>query len=221
MQHLHHACAAFDEATRQDGAGGKAARFEHFGAIQVERGLAFKFQIDQLRHARLHAEGHLILRDARLDLRIAEFLKAVRIHLRQRVQHRTTVRGRDAIRVLHVEHGIAHRTQRHAAEFARQKAAAPHAGEKRLRHRLRTPRRRQHHKGRQVIALAAETIAEPRAKTRKAWHLTSRHDKSARRIVVDRVRVHRLDQSDVIDVFSRVWQQLAHPAPALPLLREL
>ena len=61
--------------------------------------------------------------------RIAELLKAVRIHLRQRVEYRATVRGRDAVRFCMAEHGIADGTQRHAAGICSAKATSPHAGE--------------------------------------------------------------------------------------------
>ena len=39
-------------------------------------------------------------------------------------------------------------------------------------------------------------------------------------IVIDRVRVHRLDHGDVVDDLRGVRQQLADPRPRLPVLRE-
>ena len=42
-----------------------------------------------------------------------------------------------------------------------------------------------------------------------------------RRLVIDRLGVHRADDGDVVDHLRRVRQQLGHPGAVLPVLREL
>src|SRR4029078_13150368 len=46
-------------------------------------------------------------------------------------------------------------------------------------------------------------------------------DERDRRVVIDRIGVHRLDDGDVVDDFCRVRQQLADPGACLTVLREL
>ena len=56
-----------------------------------------------------------------------------------------------------------------------------------------------HDEGRQVVALAAQAVGQPRADARLARHFAAGHDERAGRIVIDGVGVHRLDQGDVVD----------------------
>ena len=67
----------------------------------------------------------------------------------------------------------------------------------------------------------AEAVTEPRAHARPARLLEPGLDERDRRVVIDRIRVHRLDDGDVVDDLRGVRQQLADPGAGLPVLREL
>src|SRR5207253_1569994 len=72
VEDLDNADAALDEPARLDGAVGERAGLAHVAAVPIEGALRFAAQIDELRDAGLHAEGHLVLGDARLRLGIAK-----------------------------------------------------------------------------------------------------------------------------------------------------
>jgi hypothetical protein len=71
VEKLDEAYVAFAEAAGEEAIGSVGTRALHIRTIEVEDVLRFLRQVKQVRHARLHAEGHLILRDARLDLGVA------------------------------------------------------------------------------------------------------------------------------------------------------
>jgi hypothetical protein len=71
--------------------------------------------------------------------------------------------------------------------------------------------REEHDKRRQILVLAAETVAQPRAHTRTAWLLKAGLDERDRRVMVDRFGVHRLDDGDLVDNLRGVGQELADP----------
>ena len=57
------------------------------GTVQVEHVLRLLGKIQQIGHGGLHAERHLVLRDARLDLGIAELIEVHPVQLARDVQH--------------------------------------------------------------------------------------------------------------------------------------
>ena len=63
-------------------------------------------QVGQLRHRGLHAVGHLVLGDARVDLRVAERLGRQLVQLADAVEHAAARRGVDARRVGQVQHRV-------------------------------------------------------------------------------------------------------------------
>ena len=68
---LDEAHAALGQPPGQQAVGGEGA-VAALGAVQVEDLLRLVGEVHQVRHAGLHAEGHLVLRDARGDLRIVD-----------------------------------------------------------------------------------------------------------------------------------------------------
>ena len=72
VEELDEADIALAESTGQQAVGGVRARALHVRSVEVEHVLRFLGQVEQVRDARLHAEGHLVLRDTGLDLRIAQ-----------------------------------------------------------------------------------------------------------------------------------------------------
>ena len=73
MEELDEAHAALRQPPRQQAIRREGARASCILSVKVERCVARLFgKIGQLRHRRLHAKRHLILRDARRDFRIAD-----------------------------------------------------------------------------------------------------------------------------------------------------
>ena len=72
MEELHEADAALEQAAGEQAVGGVAAGLAHLGAVGLERGGRFVADVGQLRHRRLHAEGHFVGVDARERFGIAE-----------------------------------------------------------------------------------------------------------------------------------------------------
>ena len=83
MQDLDDAHASFDQPARQQGAVGEGARLAHRRAVHIQNALRFAGNVDQFRHAGLHAKRHFVLGDARLRLRIAEPFEVALVELRR------------------------------------------------------------------------------------------------------------------------------------------
>ena len=71
VHQLHEAHAALDQAARQQAVAGERAVAMHVRAVHLQNGLRLFRDVEQVRHAGLHFVRHLVLRDARLDLRVA------------------------------------------------------------------------------------------------------------------------------------------------------
>ena len=71
-------------------------------------------EVGQLRHRGLHPVRHLVLRDARCDLRIAELVQLHLIQARHIVDEPPARLRAEAGRIGQVEHRIAERTELHA-----------------------------------------------------------------------------------------------------------
>ena len=172
-------------------------------------------QIHQVRHRGLHPVRHLVLRDARFDLRIAVGRLPHRVELRGRIEHLAPHCLAHTRRVVEEQHGRAAGTESHTLVARREEAARPKPREQRLVGVDGVRLRQEHDERRQRLVLAAETVTEPRAHARPARLLESGLDERDRRIVIDRVRVHRLDDGDVVDDLRRVGQELADPRAGL------
>lgn len=70
----------------------------------------------------------------------------------------------------------------------------------------------------QVRALRPKPIARPRAEGRPAGLLMAGLEKRDCRVVVDRLRKHRLDDADVVGNLVMKWQQIADPLPTFAVL---
>ena len=64
--------AALRQPARQQAVRGERARLARVGAVERQRLLRFVGEVRHLGDGRLHAKRHLVLRDARLDLGIAD-----------------------------------------------------------------------------------------------------------------------------------------------------
>ena len=175
-------------------------------------------QVGHVRHARLHAERHFVLRDPRFDLRIELLLELMAVELVELFEHRPAAGAADAVGIAQVEHRIFARPELHALILRVQEAAAPQPGVERL---IALPGRDQHDERRQIVVHRAEAVGEPGPHRRPAGDLRTGLEERDRRVVIDRLGVHRLDEAHIVDDLAMVRQQIAEPRARLAMLREL
>ncbi len=125
MEDLREAHAALGQAPGQKTARRERAGPCHLGAVQIAHVLRLVVEVEQFRHARLHAEGHLVLLDARLRIGVADLRELPLVELGERVEHAPPGLRIDAGRVGQEQHRVALRAQRDARVLARQEARAP------------------------------------------------------------------------------------------------
>ena len=108
----------------------------------------------------------------------------------------------------------------------RQEAAPPQPREDRLARVLARALRHHRDERRQVLVLAAQAVADPRPHAGVARLLVAGVHVGDRRVVVDRLGVHRLDDAHLVGDRLHVREQVAHPravlaaAPARPQRRD-
>ena len=187
--------AALGQAAGQQAVGGEAAGLLDVGAVQVEDRLRLARQVGQLGHRRLHAVGQLVLGDAGDDLRVAGLGVVQVVERGDVVEHLPPRRPRAAGRVGEVEHRLLAAAELDALIARRQEAAAPEAVVERL---VGPPAREQDDERRQVLVLAPQAVGDPGAHARPAGELRAGLHERDRRVVVDRLGVHRADDADVV-----------------------
>ncbi len=87
VEELDEAHAALRQPPGEQAVGGERAGRSRLGAVHLEHPVGLLREVGQLGHGRLHAVGHLVLRDARGDFRIARLVQLQLVQLRQVVEH--------------------------------------------------------------------------------------------------------------------------------------
>src|SRR5690606_20308571 len=90
VENLDATNSPLDHPTREQATRGEGAWLVDIRPIEILHMLGLLVQIDEVRHRLLHAEGHLVLGDARIRLRVAEFLEGPLIELVHYVEHPAT-----------------------------------------------------------------------------------------------------------------------------------
>ena len=111
------------------------------------------------------------------------------------VEHLPPRRPRAAGRVGEIEHRLLAAAQLHALVARRQEAASPQPVVERL---VGPPAREQDDERRQVLVLTPQAVGDPRAHARPAGELRAGLHERDRRVVVDRLGLHRADEADVV-----------------------
>src|SRR2546427_12321793 len=111
MKELDEADAAFGQAPGEQTIRSKRARLLRLFTVKLERARRLFGNIRQLGNRSLHPKGHFILRDARGNFGIAEFLETDLVQLAYRVEKYAPVFALKAGRVGEIENGIADRTE--------------------------------------------------------------------------------------------------------------
>src|SRR6202041_3370214 len=81
MKELYGTDAALGQPPRQQAIGGEGSRLAGVLSVKLKGAGRLLRKVRQLGHRRLHAERHLVLRDARRDLRIAKFIEPYAVQL--------------------------------------------------------------------------------------------------------------------------------------------
>ena len=211
VHQLHEADAALGEPPRDQAVVREGSRHERVGAVHLDDRLRLVREIKEIRHARLHAERHLVLRDARLDRGIlGDALVVARAVERGKVVEQIAARcTRGSRRIRKIRHGIGARPEAHALQSARQEAVRPVVLVEELPAGLLAVGRGHRHEARQVVGFATEPVRKPRAHRWAARLLRTRHEEGHARRVVDGLGVHRAHEADVVSDASDMRQKLA------------
>ena len=190
-------------------------RLPHFGPVHLERRLALVGEVGELGHRELHAVSHLVLRQARGDLRVEGTLGLGGVQLLDQVEHPPPVLARDSAGVLEVEHRALATADLAPGVASVEETAAPEA----LRQRLCVPEALadQDHERGQIIIRVPEAVAAPGAEARSARLLVTGLEEGDRRLVVDRVGVHRTHEAQLTRHPTGEGHQLADPRAVLPV----
>ncbi len=214
---LDEADAAFGQPPREQAVRRERARLAAVLAVHLEDRLRLVRQVGHFRHARLHAVGHFVLRDPRLDLRVEFALELVTIQLVEFVEHRVPTGCTDAVGIAEIQDRVLAGTKLHALILRVQEAAPP---EPRVERLILLPGRHQHDERGQVVVHRAQPVGKPRPHRRPAGDLRARLEERDRRVVVDRLGEHRLHEAHIINDVAVAGQQIAEPRARLPMLGE-
>ena len=116
---LDEAYAALNEATGHEHAVRKATAFAGFFAVELKDMLGLLAEVSQFRYARLHAEGHLILLDARMRFGVADGFVVEAVQLVDAVNGLLTKVVRHAGRIIDEEDRITLAAEGDPGVFAR------------------------------------------------------------------------------------------------------
>src|SRR3954468_14836535 len=87
MEELHESHIALDQSPGQQTVAGVAAGLLNLGAIHLEDVFGLIGYVGELRYGRLHTERELVLRDAGLNLRVADGSKTLGVQRGKIVEH--------------------------------------------------------------------------------------------------------------------------------------
>ena len=204
----------------EDGVG-KRTGLQYLLAIEAEGRLRLGRDVGEFGHARLHPEGHLILGDPGLRFGITKLLKCSLVQGLQAVERGAADARRDSGRIADVQDRIAGRAKTHPRVLAGQEAARPEPSANRLGLLDDGRAGHEHHERGQVGVERAQTVAGPGAEAGAASDLVAGLNVGDRRFVVDRLGVHRADETHLVGHRPRPGKQFVHPHPALALPRKL
>ena len=183
---------------------GELARIAVY-AVRVQRLRLFIGKIRQLRRGELHARGQFVARNAAGDFGIADHLLPHGVQVAQRVETVMAHLRRHAGGIVQVHDRLAFVAQQHALKSRGQEAA----GEHRVAAARRAPRR-EHDVARQILRRAAQRVSDPRANARPSEALRAGVHQQFAGMMIERLRVHRAHQRDVVRARADVRQHRGH-----------
>src|SRR5579859_3391926 len=155
--------------------------------------------------------------NASVSFRVAHFFGGYLIDSVHSIDQCAACFAAHARRVAKIEHGLPLRAEGDARVFVRKESAAPDWSSDVCSSDLRNGQRIEHDEGRQILIHAAKPIRKPRAHGRLTGHHISRIHQQNRRLMIDRVRLHRVHKREVIYQSAGPREQIAHPCPRFAL----
>jgi hypothetical protein len=154
---------------------------------------------------------------ARVHRGVAVLLRVPRVQVAQPIEQQAAALARDAGGIVQVQHRVLAAAELDPLVLGRQESTPPQPRVERLVH---LPRRDEDDERGQVLVVAAEPVVHPRAHARTPRDLRARLQERDRGIVVDRLRVHRPDNTEVVDDAGGVREEVGDPRAVLPVLAE-
>ena len=220
VKQLHEAHAALREAPGEEAVVGIAPGALDVGPVGLEHVLRLVADPDEIGHARLHPEGHLILARPGGDVGIADAISAAAIERRDPVERCPARLPGDPRRIGKIQNRGTAIAEPHPLMLRRQKPRPPQPVVKGLVVRAATAEACEDEIGGEIGVLAPQAVARPGADARPACQLAAGLEEGDRRIVVDRLGVHRTDHAPLIGLRSDPRNQIAEPHPAFAMLGE-
>ena len=214
---LNHTHTTFGEASGHEAVRGERPVADLLDAVGFDRLRRLALEVEQLGHARLHLEGHLVLGHAGGDLRIDGLLGQLAVEAADLVDDLALCALADAFGVTDIVDGLALGLELDSLILAGQDAAGPLAGGDRLL--AGAAGGGQHDVTRQVLGLGAQTVEKPGAHARAALDDRARVEEGMRGVVVDLLGLKGADDAEVVgdraDVREDVGEFHARLAPLL------
>jgi len=154
MEQLNEPHASLCHAPGQQAIGCVGSWFARVGAVQLDSARRFLGEVGQFGHGTLHLVGHLILLDARRNLRIAELVHFDLVQPRHIVDEPAARWSAEAGWIGEIQHGIAEGAELYSLISGRQETAAPLPVRQRLIVRIAATLRDHHNESRQIAVLA-------------------------------------------------------------------
>ena len=185
-------------------------------AVHVMDPLRLFLDVHCFRYGHLHTESHFVLGHARQRFGVAGFLVIPLVDGIDRFNGLFAQFAAHTLRIAHIEHRIAVRAALYALVHGGQKAAAEYAASA---VGLLAPGK-QHDETRQVLVLRAESVDCPGPHAGPPRTGVSRVQQELRRRMVEFIRVHRLEESNLVGRLCEVREHVRDPCAAFPALRK-
>ena len=210
--------APLGEPPGQHAVSRERARILGVGAVHLHDALRLVGEVRHVRHARLHAEGHLVVVDPGRDLGVGSAGELMFVQLPEAVEHLASVLRRHAGRIVDVKNGIGTGAKPHGLMLGRQEARAPEMRHQRL---AALVLRDQDDERGEILMGVAEAVVEPGADARPARDLRATLHERHARTVVDALRMHRADEAEPVGDLGRVGQEFRERRTAFAVLGKL
>ena len=220
VEQLHEAHATLREAPGEEAVVGIAPGALDVRPVGLEHVLRLVADPHEIGHARLHPEGHLILARPGGDVGIAYELPAAAVDRRDPVERRSARLPVDPRWIGKIEDWRPAVAEPHPLMLRRQKPGPPQPVVKGLIVRAAAAEAREDEIGGEIGVLTPQAIARPGADARPASQLTPGLKERDRRIVIDRLGVHRTDHAPLIGLRGDLRHEIAEPHPAPAMLGE-
>ena len=197
--------APLGQPAGEQAVGREAARVAGLGTVGIKHMGRLVGEVGHRRHARLHPEGHLVIRDPGRDHGVGRAGELVLVERSQAVEHLAAAFGRHAGRIVDIEHRVGPGAEPHSLVLCRQEARSPEVAHEGLALLVLCD---QNDERRQVVLDVAQAVVEPGPDARPAWDLRATLHEGHARPVVDALGMHRVDKAEPVGNLCRVGQEV-------------